>query len=179
MNHFKNVVFIVMAMLVLPQSSMAQQKNPIEKVKNFAQSLEDNTQKAINAIQASLNSMETAEREFNELISLLNDAVSNLDKKSEIWQYVDQLLVEYEKNAKEASYGGDPMLWEIAKRWQEKIDILAANREEIFRFGEKNKNLIQKVVKTKKLVLHLIMLDDATAVTQAMSELVADMSDMH
>lgn len=65
--------------------------------------------------------------------------MSNLDEKSEIWQYVDQLLVEYEKNAKEALNEEGAMWRKIAKRWQEKIDIMAATRGEIFRLGEPNK----------------------------------------
>lgn len=167
-------------MFLLPQHAMSQPEpqNPVEKVKFFAQSLKDNTQAAIAAIQKSLNSKETAAREFDELIRIINEGLSNLGDDSDIWQHVAQLIAEYEKNAKEAAQEVGVEWQKIAKKWQERKELMVTTRGEIIRLRSQNEKLVGTIKKKKKLVVHYIMLQDADAAIRAMQGLVKDMNSM-
>jgi len=153
----------------------------LEGVRGTALNLQDTVALLGESILNSQNSAENGAAVLEQMLAAANDVNASLDRDSEIWINLEDLLEDWSARRDDltARSGPNPALGPIAEQWQVRIDQARALRTQILDQATDSATMVEQIEEQREVILELYAVGAADAVLATMQALSAELGSMN
>ena len=160
------------------QDSVAENKQPnmkdlLNQVNDTAKGLQESIDSFSESIAQAKDSEAAGKKLLDEMEATIQTINGRMNMDSDIWQQLNALLKEWEKNKQAALDKSEsaPAFKEIAAKWGERIDKATALGQSIREQAAESGTMLDALKERRDLILAQYQLGDAEAVLAAMTKI--------